>query len=80
MQSNSLGKESVIGRIPQNIPKFSWMFLVDVPITLIEVEVVGKRLNLVGGYGLEIPVKYHFYGQEKIVKWLTKKLKLVKKS
>ena len=33
-----------------------------------------------GGYGLEIPVKYRSYSQEKIVQWLTKKLEPVKKA
>ena len=28
---------------------------------------------------MEIPIKYRFYGQEKIVQWLTKKLETVKK-
>ena len=32
-----------------------------------------------GGYGLEIPVIYHFYGQEKLVNWLIKKIEAVKK-
>ena len=38
-----------------------------------------KRLNRGGGYGLGISVKYRFYGQEKIVQWLPKKIKTVKK-
>ena len=59
MQSNSLGKQSVIRHIPQSISKFSTMFLM-ILFTSIEVEVVGKRLNCGGGYGLEIPVKYCF--------------------
>ena len=46
--------------------------------TSIEVEVVGKKLNHGGGHGLEIPIKYCFYGLEKIVQWLTKKLKTLK--
>ena len=29
---------------------------------------------------MEIPVKYCFYGQGKIVQWLTKKLETVKKA
>ena len=29
---------------------------------------------------MKIQIKYHFYGQEKIVQWLTKKLETVKKS
>ena len=37
-----------------------------------------KRLNRGGGYGLEISVKYRFYGQEKIAKRFTKNLKTVK--
>ena len=28
---------------------------------------------------MEIPVKYRFYGQEKIVQWLIKKIEAVKK-
>ena len=28
---------------------------------------------------MEIPIKYRFYGQEKIVQWLTEKLETVKK-
>ena len=48
--------------------------------TPIEIEVVGKRLNHGRGYGLEIPIKYRFYSQEKIVQWLTKKLGTIKKS
>ena len=40
------------------------MFL-KVPNTSIEVEVVGKRMNRGGGYGLEIPVVYRFNGPEK---------------
>ena len=78
MRSNYLGKESVVRRIPQNISKFSSKFL-KIPFTSIEVEVVGKSLNRGGGYGLEIPVKYRFYGQEKIVQWFTKKIRNGKK-
>ena len=32
-----------------------------------------------GGYGLEIPVTYRFYGQEKLVNWLIKKIQAVNK-
>ena len=32
----------------------------------IEDEVVGKRVNRGGGYGLEIPVAYRFNGPEKL--------------
>ena len=78
MSSDSLGKESVVGHIPHNISKFSSMFLT-IPSTAIEVEVLGKRINRGSGYGLEIPVKYWYYGQEKLIQWLAKKLEAVKK-
>ena len=66
MRSNSLAKESVVGHIPENVSKFSLMFLMTL-FTSIEVEVVGKNLNHGGGHGLETPIKYCFYGLEKIV-------------
>ena len=67
MRSNSLGKESsVVGHIPENVSKFSLMFLMTL-FTSTEVEVAGKKLNHGGGHGLEIPIKYCFYGVEKIV-------------
>ena len=47
--------------------------------TSIEVEVVGKRVNRGGGYGLEIPVAYRFNGLEKLVKWLIKKIEAARK-
>ena len=62
---NSLGKESVIGHIPQSISKFSSVFLMILPLTSVEVEVVSKRLNRGGGYGLEIPDKYCFLRSRK---------------
>ena len=78
MCSDTLGKETVVGHIPHNISKFSSMFLT-IPSTAIEVEVLGKRVNRESGYGLESPVKYRYYGQEKLIQWLAKKLKAVKK-
>ena len=54
--------------------------ILKVPNTSIEVQVVGKRLNRGGSYGLEIPVIYRFYGQEKLVNWLIKKIEAVKRS
>ena len=49
------------------------------PNTYITAEVIGKRLNRGGGYGLEIPVIYHFYGQEKLVNLAIRKLEAVKR-
>ena len=78
MCSDSLGKESVVGHIPHNISKFSSMFLT-IPSAAIKVEVLGKRVNCGNGYGQEIPVKYRYYGQEKLIQRLAKKLEAVKK-
>ena len=78
MSSDSLGKESVVGHIPHNISKFSSMFPT-ILSTAIELEVLGERVNRKSGYGLEIPVKYRYYGQEKLIQWLAKKLEAVKK-
>ena len=47
--------------------------------TSIEVQVVRKKLNRGRAYGFEIPVIYRFYGQEKLVNWLIKKIEAVKK-
>ena len=77
--SDSLGKESVVGHIPHNISNFSSMILT-IPSTTIEAEVLGKRVNRGSGYGLEITVKYRYYGQEKLIQWLVKKLEPVKKN
>ena len=51
-----------------------------VPFTSVKIEAVDKRLNREGGYWRQIPVKYRFYGQDKIAQWLTKKLETVKKA
>ena len=48
-------------------------------VCLIDAQVVGKRLNRGEGYGLEIPVIYRFYVQEKLVNWLIKKIEALKK-
>ena len=78
IRSDSWEKETIVWHIPQNISKACSMFL-KVLNTSIEFQVIGKRLNRGGGCGLEIPVIYHFYGQEKLVNWLIKKIEAVKK-
>ena len=78
IRSDSREKEIIFGYVPQNISKTCSMFL-KVPNTSIEVQVVGKRLNRGGGYGLEIPVIYRFSGQEKLLNWLIKKIKAAAK-
>ena len=78
IRSDSWEKETIAWHIPQNISKAYSMFL-KVPNTSIEFQVIGKKLNHGGGNGLEIPVIYHFYGQEKLATWLNKKIETVKK-
>ena len=78
IRSDSWEKETIVGHVPQNISKTYLMFL-KVPNTLTEVQVVGKRLNRGGSHGLEIPVIYRFYAQEKLVNWLMKMTEVVKK-
>ena len=56
----------VVGHIPLRLSKIMSMFL-KLTVSHMEVEVTGKCVNLEAGYGLEIPYKYHFSGQEKAV-------------
>ena len=65
MKTDSLLEETIVGHVPQNISNLCSIFL-KIPNTSIEVEVVGKRMNRGGGYGLEIPVVYRFCGPEKL--------------
>ena len=78
IRSDSWEKGTIVGHVLQNISQTCSMFL-KVPHTSIEFQVVGKRLNRRGGYGLEIPVIYRFYGQEKLTNWSVKKIEAVKK-
>ena len=55
------------------------MFL-SLPNTSVQAEVIGGRTNRGGGYGLEIPVSYHFYGHEKGVNWLKNRLEAIGKN
>ena len=36
----------------------------------IHIEVNGKRVNLVVGLGLKIPVNYFFYGNARVITWM----------
>ena len=78
IRSDLWKKETIVGHVSQNISNACSMFL-KVSNTSIEVQVVGKRLNRGEGYGLKIPVICRFYGQEKLVNWLIKKIEAVKK-
>ena len=76
---DSLGKETVVGHLPENISKLCFLFL-KVPYTSIKAEVTGKRVNRGGGYGLEVPVIYYFTGPGKLVNWIKEKLNLCKQN
>ena len=39
--------------------------ILTVPNTSVQAEVIEERVNLGCGYGLEMPVSYHFYGHER---------------
>ena len=55
---------------------YSLMFkkFFSLPNHSISVCVKGKRINHVVGYGLEIPVEYIFYGNEKAIQWAKRAL------
>ena len=72
---NSVGKETVVGHLPENIAKLCFLFL-KVPFTSIKAEVTGKRVNRGGGFGLEVPVIYYFSGPRKHIDWTKEKLKI----
>ena len=62
-------KDRVVGHIPLAISKCISLFL-SLPGSFLETKVTRKRINRGGGYGLEVPCKYHISGQEKVVDWI----------
>ena len=63
-----------LGQDSYGQPKVRWScaiviqqlyLFVTVPNTSVQAEVFGERINLGSGYGLEIRVSYHFYGNKK---------------
>ena len=77
IRKDCFGKDTVVGHLPQNIAKLSSLFL-KVQNTSITAIVTGKRLNRGGGYGLEVPVTFTFYGPKKLMDWAKNKLEVVK--
>ena len=51
-----------------------WFHCISLPHFYQEVEVTGKRVNREGGYGLEIPARFCFYGPKKATQCLETKL------
>ena len=63
--------ELVVGRVTLNLPEFSFKFI-QLPNSSVRCQVAGKSANKGAGYGLEIPVKYIFYGHQKAIDWIEK--------
>ena len=55
------------------------MFLT-LPNTSVQAEVIGERINRGDGYGLKIPVLYHFYGHKNGINWLKNRLEAILKN
>ena len=68
--------DDVVGYIPLHLPKIMSIYL-KLTSLHIDVEVTGKYVNRGGGYGLEIPCKYHDSGQEKALPWVSKEVNLI---
>ena len=43
----------------------------------VQAVVINKKINCGRGYGLVIPVRFHFHGYEKTVNWLMKKTEVI---
>ena len=54
--------------------KFISLFLT-LPGSFLETKVTGKGIDRGGGYGLDVPCKYHISGQEETVDWIKRKAK-----
>ena len=67
------------GHVPLLNSKATSMSLT-LPSTSVQAEVIGERINQVGGYGLEIPALYHFYGYESGINWLKYRLETICKN
>ena len=55
--------------MPQNISKVVSLYL-SLPHCYLELEITGKRVKRVSGYGLEIPGRFRFNGLGKATQWL----------
>ena len=69
----------MVGHVPLLNSKAISMFLT-LPNKSVQAEVIGETINRDGGYGLEIPVLYHFRGNENGVNWLKVRLETIRKN
>ena len=70
---NFCSEEVVVEHVPKNMSKILFMFL-SLPHCVLDIFVTGKRINRGGGYGLEIPANFYFYGRKKAINWLKNKI------
>ena len=47
------------------------------PYCALDIFVTGKRINRGGGYGLEIPANFYFYGPEEAISWFKNKINII---
>ena len=69
----------VVGNVPLNYAPIFNKFL-SLRNHHIRCCVTGKRMNRGGGFGLEVPVDYIFYGKEKAIKWLLSRISSIDKA
>ena len=70
---NSYIEEVVVGHVPKNMSKIVFMFPF-LPHCALDIFVTGKRISRGGGYGLEIPANFYFFGPEKAINWFKNKI------
>ena len=64
--SDNCSEEKVVGHVPIHLSKIFHRFL-KLPFCSILAVVIGKRVNLGAGDGLEIPVEYKFFRDARAV-------------
>ena len=52
----------------------NWFHCISPTHYYLEPEVTGRRVNSGGGYGLDIRVRFHFYGPKKATQWFKTRL------
>ena len=65
--------------VPLNYAPIFKRFL-SLPNHHIRCRVTGKRVNRGGGFGLEVPVDYIFFGDKKAIKWLASRISSIDKA
>ena len=75
---NSLSKEVVFGHVSKFISMIVSLLL-SLPGCTLSIEVTGKLVNRVAGYGLEIPAHFHLCGPENAIVWIRTKITNIQK-